>query len=154
MSPDSPSRRPPMPFELTADAALALGRELPDTGFLFEIAWEVCNQVGGIYQVIRSKAPLMTSRWKDQYCLIGPYDANKAQLEVELTPPKGWLAALVDLLAQSGLVVHHGRWLIQGKPHVLLLEMGTVAGSLAQTKFRLWKDHGLESPAVDPVIDM
>ena len=27
--------------------------------FLFEIAWEVCNQVGGIYTVVRSKIPEM-----------------------------------------------------------------------------------------------
>lgn len=26
--------------------------------FLFEVAWEVCNKVGGIYTVIRSKIPV------------------------------------------------------------------------------------------------
>ena len=148
MSPEAHSRRPPLPFELTADGALALARELPEGGFLFEIAWEVCNQVGGIYQVIRSKAPLMTSRWADHYCLIGPFDSAKAQLEVELTPAKGWLAAVVDALAQQGVVVHHGRWLVQGKPHVLLIEHWGLSGSLASTKFRLWENHGIESPRV------
>jgi hypothetical protein len=29
---------------------------------LFEISWEVCNQIGGIYQVLRSKAPIMVER--------------------------------------------------------------------------------------------
>jgi hypothetical protein len=33
---------------------------------LFEIAWEVCNQVGGIYQVLRSKAATIEERWKDR----------------------------------------------------------------------------------------
>ena len=30
---------------------------IPSNTTLFEIAWEVCNQVGGIYTVIRSKVP-------------------------------------------------------------------------------------------------
>ena len=40
--------------------------------FLVESAWEVCNQVGGIYTVIRSKVPVMTRQWGDNYCLLGP----------------------------------------------------------------------------------
>ena len=32
---------------------------------LFEIAWEVCNQVGGIYTVLRSKAALMIDVWAE-----------------------------------------------------------------------------------------
>ena len=31
---------------------------------LIEVAWEVCNQVGGIYTVLRSKVPSMMSRWR------------------------------------------------------------------------------------------
>lgn len=37
---------------------------------LAEVAWEVCNQVGGIYTVIRSKVPSMMQNWGDCYCLI------------------------------------------------------------------------------------
>ena len=84
---DTPSRRPPTPFESAQDPTLEV---MPDhalsDAFLFEIAWEVCNQVGGIYQVLRSKAPLMGERWRDRYCLIGPYVEGKAQLEFEPAP--------------------------------------------------------------------
>ncbi|HEY1055459.1 MAG TPA: glycogen synthase, partial [Emticicia sp.] len=45
---------------------------------LMEIAWEVCNQVGGIYTVIRSKVPSMVEEWGENYCLIGPYFQNTA----------------------------------------------------------------------------
>ena len=41
---------------------------------LFECAWEVCWQLGGIYTVLRSKAVAMIQRWEDRYCLIGPYN--------------------------------------------------------------------------------
>ena len=30
---------------------------------LAEVAWEVCNQLGGIYTVLRSKVPSMAARW-------------------------------------------------------------------------------------------
>ena len=40
---------------------------------LVEAAWEVCNQVGGIYTVIRSKVPSAVQGWGNRYCLLGPY---------------------------------------------------------------------------------
>ncbi|MCC7409628.1 MAG: hypothetical protein IT442_16305, partial [Phycisphaeraceae bacterium] len=39
---------------------------------LVEVSWEVCNQLGGIYQVLRSKAPSMVNRWGNRYCMVGP----------------------------------------------------------------------------------
>ena len=38
---------------------------------LVEVAWEVCNQVGGIYTVIRSKAPAMAEHANGPFCLVG-----------------------------------------------------------------------------------
>ena len=35
--------------------------------FLVEVAWETCNQVGGIYTVIRTKVPSMVEKWGDDY---------------------------------------------------------------------------------------
>ena len=40
---------------------------------IVEVAWEVCNQVGGIYTVIRSKAPCMVENATGPYCMVGPY---------------------------------------------------------------------------------
>ena len=40
---------------------------------LFEVSWEVCNQVGGIYQVLRSTARTMVQRWGDRYLVVGPH---------------------------------------------------------------------------------
>ena len=90
--------------------------------YLFETAWEVCNQVGGIYQVIRSKVPLMMERWGDRYTLIGPYNEPKASVEFEPIAPGGWIGRAIEQLAGQGLKVHHGRWLIPGRPRVLLIE--------------------------------
>ncbi len=43
---------------------------------LLEFSWEVCNQVGGIYQVLKSKAELMLQTWDQRYCLVGPAIRN------------------------------------------------------------------------------
>jgi glycogen(starch) synthase len=113
---------------------------------LFEVSTEVCNQVGGIYQVIRSKAPLLTQRWGERYCLIGPWEASKAGVEFEEVPAEGWLAAALDELRSQGLHVHHGRWLVPGRPRVLLVEHWLGHEYLASVKYQLWADHGIETP--------
>jgi glycogen synthase len=120
---------------------------------LFEVAWEVCNQVGGIYQVLRSKAATIGERWHDKYCLIGPYVEAKAALEFEPVRASGWMGRLVAALREEGLVVHHGRWLVPGNPRVLLIEHSLPPEELNKVKFRLWSDHRIESPSTDPLID-
>jgi glycogen(starch) synthase len=149
---DRPSRRPPAPFE-PVKTSIELPREALPSTLLFEVAWEVCNQVGGIYQVIRSKAPLMTERFGDDYCLIGPYVAQRAALEFERTDDADWLSDVAAALNAAGLPVHHGRWLVQGRPRVLLIEHERFAPRLAEAKYLLWEHHGIESPANNAWID-
>lgn len=125
----------------------------PPGAVLFEASWEVCNQVGGIYQVIRSKAEAIVDRWGDRYLLVGPYVEAKAALEFEPIRPTGWLARLVQALQDEGLRVHHGRWLVPGNPRTLLLEHWQGHERLAQVKYRLWTDHFIESPGQDWWLD-
>jgi glycogen(starch) synthase len=149
---DTPSRRPPQPFESESAPTPSPSAAVRDA-FLFEIAWEVCNQVGGIYQVIRSKAPLMTERHGENYCLIGPYVDAKARLEVEEVPPPGWLGRLVKTLSGRGLRVHFGRWLISGRPYVLLIEVECVAHRLDELKFLMWEHHQIETMHANRVLE-
>ncbi|HYE62547.1 MAG TPA: glycosyltransferase [Phycisphaerales bacterium] len=120
---------------------------------LFEVAWEVCNQVGGIYQVLRSKAPLMVQRWGDRYCLIGPWDAGKAQVEFEEAKPAGWVSRALQQLRDQGLVVHYGRWLVPGRPRVMLIEHWPGHDRMGPIKYEYWADHRIESPSQDYLID-
>ena len=39
---------------------------------LFEVSWEVCNKVGGIHEVLASKALQAVEAFGDKYYLIGP----------------------------------------------------------------------------------
>lgn len=144
---DRPTKapKPKAPKDIRADE--------PAEAMLFEVAWEVCNQVGGIYQVLRSKAATFVEKWKDNYCVVGPYVGAKAALEFEPTTPTGWMAQVISSLKDEGLTVHHGRWLIPGNPRALLIEHALPEKRLNEVKYRLWKDHGIESPATDFYID-
>lgn len=126
----------------------------PAGAILVESAWEVCNQLGGIYQVIRSKAPTMVRRWRNRYLLVGPYVPAKAELEFEPRRPVGWIARVVEALDGAGLKVHHGRWLIPSRPKVLLLEHDPLSGhELDRVKFEVWERWGVEAPGGDWLID-
>jgi glycogen(starch) synthase len=120
---------------------------------LFEISWEVCNQIGGIYQVLRSKAPIMVERWRRHYCMVGPWVPEKAAVEFEPVRPAGWQGRVVARLAKQGLVAHHGRWLVPGKPRALLLEHALPEAELNEVKRKLWEQFRIESPGGDPLID-
>ena len=40
--------------------------------YLFEVSWEVCNKVGGIYTVIATKALHLQSQLGRRHIFIGP----------------------------------------------------------------------------------
>ncbi|QDU71999.1 glycosyltransferase [Mucisphaera calidilacus] len=114
---------------------------------LLECAWEVCNQVGGIYTVLRSKVPSMVSRWGNRYCLIGPYLPGKAQVEFEPRPLIGAFGTAVKALNEAGIEAHYGRWLVTGRPNVVLVNHMSVFRYLYDVKGRLWRDHNIPTPS-------
>jgi glycogen(starch) synthase len=120
-----------------------------------EVAWEVCNQVGGIYTVLRSKVPSMVGRWGSRYCLVGPYNPETAEVEFEPAPLVGAFGKAVQRLCEMGYGVHYGRWLVSGRPHVMLLDVGSLGGALNEIKYRVWADHGIpasDEPKVDDAV--
>lgn len=121
--------------------------------YLFEVAFEVMSKLGGIYTVLRSKAPQMTERWGDRYCMIGPQENSSAEMEFEPRRTAGPLAKAIRAMNADGLVCHYGRLLVPGNPRVLLMDTDSAAGRLAETKYYLWKDLGVETRAGDGQLD-
>ncbi|MEA2627336.1 MAG: glycogen synthase [Candidatus Binatota bacterium] len=116
-----------------------------DHTLLFEVAWEVCWQLGGIYTVLRSKARSMLERWGERYWLIGPYNPQTAAIEFEERPAEGFLREALERLRAAGLPSHYGRWLIGGRPRVILLDHRARLRSGDVDKYLLWKDHGIST---------
>lgn len=126
----------------------------PDKGsFLVEVAWEVCSQIGGIYTVIKTKAPNMVERWKENYLLVGPYHQQTSALEFEETNPPDFLAKIIEELGKIGLPAHYGRWLTDGRPAVLLLDYKARYPRLGEDKYFLWKDNGIAIEGNDGEVD-
>jgi glycogen synthase len=115
----------------------------PQEPLLFEIAWEVCWQLGGIYTVLRSKAPAMLQRWDERYCLIGPYNPQTAAFEFDEQQPTGIFRDALQSLAESGIPAKYGRWLIPGRPQVILIDYRARYSWLDSDKYAMWKDHGI-----------
>jgi glycogen synthase len=116
---------------------------------LFEVAWEVCWQLGGIYTVLKTKAEMMLRKWGERYFLIGPYNPQTAPMEFEEQPAEGAVAQALDKLRQEGINCFFGRWLIPGRPRVILIDYRGRFRNLDNDKYLLWKDHGITSPPND-----
>jgi len=129
----------------------------PDS-LLLEVAWEVCNQVGGIYTVIRSKVPATMPAWGERYCLLGPYFPQQAQGEfealtdAELARATDPYARAVQSLRAQGMDIQLGVWLVTGRPQVVLINPFQVYDRLGELKTALWQDHGIPMPDNDDLL--
>ncbi|MCE2994320.1 MAG: glycosyltransferase [Cyclobacteriaceae bacterium] len=125
------------------------------TNLLIEVAWEVCNQVGGIYTVIRSKAPAMMENHGNDYCMIGPYLSKSIMAELEpLEQANDVFGQAAANLSKKGYEVIYAEWLITGKPRVVLLNPNAIEEkAMAVIKYLLWKNHSISIPDGNKLID-
>lgn len=124
-----------------------------DNSCLFEVSWEVCNKVGGIHTVLRTKIPAMKQRWGDNYFLVGPYHEKAAELEFEESEPHHSLKAVIEQLKGYGINCYFGHWLVKGRPNVILLDYRSRFAHFAQDKYFLWKEGGISCDNHDPEVD-
>lgn len=123
--------------------------------FLVEVAWETCNQVGGIYTVIRTKVPAMVEKWEQDYLLLGPYFTQTAAAEfeplaIDLETPVG---RAVDWMRAQGMEVHYGNWLITGKPKIVLFDLASLMNEVDIIKGRIWENHKISTLGVEELVN-
>ena len=123
--------------------------------FLVEVAWETCNQVGGIYTVIRTKVPAMVEKWEQDYLLLGPYFTQTAAAEfeplaIDIETPVG--RAIAWMRAQ-GMEVHYGNWLITGKPKIVLFDLASLMKEVDIVKGRIWENHKISTLGVEDLVN-
>lgn len=123
--------------------------------FLVEVAWETCNQVGGIYTVIRTKVPAMVEKWEQDYLLLGPYFTQTAAAEfeplaIDLETPIG---RSIAWMRDQGLEVHYGNWLITGKPKIVLFDIASLMKDVDAIKGRIWENHKISTLGVEDLVN-
>ncbi len=111
--------------------------------FLFEVSWEVCNKVGGIYTVISSKVPEAIRHYGENYYLLGP--DLKTNPDFEETDEECW-SRIREGTAIKEIPCRFGRWKIPGEPKVILVSPGKKFNK-DQLLFELWEDYGVDSIA-------
>ncbi len=117
----------------------------PKAGMFFEVSWEVCNKVGGIFTVISSKAAQMQKYYGDGYFLVGPYFADKAAGQFMEEVPPDSMKKVCDELNKHGIAVHYGKWLVKGEPKVMLLDFMGFSQQTNEIKRKLWDDYQIDS---------
>ncbi len=127
----------------------------PKRRLLLEIAWEVCNQVGGIYTVIRSKVPAMVEKWDDNYVCLGPYFPQKAAIEFEpiTDADETEIGQTVRKMRQAGYRVEYGHWLITGRPRIVLFDISSVQEQLNRIKYDLWDHYQISTLGVEDLVN-
>ncbi len=117
--------------------------------FLFEVSWEVCNKVGGIYTVLKSKAGHMKAHFKENYLLVGPYFSEKNQVEFDEKPAPEPFKAIFNKLRERGIICHFGRWLISSSPNVILVDFSGFISNTNDIKARFYERFGIDSLGSD-----
>ncbi len=108
---------------------------------LFEVSWEVCNKVGGIYSVVSSKALHAVDHFGEDFFLLGPDMKNNAGF-VDTDEPC-W-EMIRPALALRDLKCRLGRWKIPGEPKVILVDFSKRYNS-NQLLYELWNNYGVDS---------
>jgi glycosyltransferase involved in cell wall biosynthesis len=116
--------------------------------FLFEVSWEVCNLVGGIYAVLSTKAATLQAEIGDGLCFIGPdfwapEEGNESPFfdATAHTSLDEW----AKTARSEGLPVRVGRWKVQGSPQVILVDFKPFAKDKNDLYARMWEWYGVES---------
>jgi glycogen synthase len=114
--------------------------------YFFEVSWEVCNKVGGIYTVISSKAQQMLDFYKFNYYVIGPYFPGEpiADKFKQMTPPD-FLKHAFERMHSLGINCYFGNWLIDGEPNTILIDYSNYQNNRNIMKSKLWESFKIDS---------
>ena len=116
--------------------------------YLFEVSWEVCNKVGGIYAVLSTKAATLKKQLGDNLFFIGPdlweqqespfFDATAASPE---------LIEWSEKAKAENLKVRVGRWKVPGEPQVVLVDFRPLYAAKNAFYGQMWEWYGVNSLA-------
>ena len=117
----------------------------PEADYVFEVSWEVCNKVGGIYTVLKSKAAQMMKLYRN-YFLIGPYFENSEKIDFSRLDVPNEFRPIFEKLKKEGITCYFGRWEeVKGKPLTILVDFKDIVGQKDNIKGMYWNDFKIDS---------
>lgn len=121
-------------------------KEIISPNYVFEVSWEVCNRIGGIYAVLSTRAKSMVDNYgQNNVIFIGPDVWNKEEspwFVEDNTLLADWKKHSVDTL---GLKIRIGRWDVPGSPIVILVKFDHLYAQKDAIYAGMWEKFKVES---------
>ena len=112
---------------------------------IFEISWEVCNKVGGIYTVLSTKAKTLNSLFQDNVIFIGPDFGKDNTSNSFKESPRLLQAWKKNSDLPHDVKVRVGRWDIPGNPIVILVDYKSLYACKDQLYSDMWNKYNVDS---------
>jgi len=119
--------------------------ELLRPDYLFEVSWEVCNKVGGIYTVVATKALYLSGEFKKHHILVGPDVWMNTTSNPDFLEDPTVFRAWKNQALTEGIRVRTGRWNIPGKPYAILVDFKSFLPRQNEILTEYWKRFGVDS---------
>lgn len=113
--------------------------------YIFELSWEVCNKVGGIYTVLSTRAKTLQEAFPDRLFFIGP-DVWSGKENPLFTEDDELLKAWrTEAETKDNLKIRVGRWNIPGNPITILVDFTPFYAVKNDIYTQAWLDFQVDS---------
>lgn len=112
--------------------------------YIFEISWEVCNKVGGIYTVLSTRAKTLQKDLEDKIFFVGP-DLGQDKSNSLFLEDKRLFRLWRETAKDNGLKIRIGRWDIPGKPITFLVDFKPFYEKKDEIYAQMWADFNVDS---------
>ena len=113
--------------------------------YLFEVSWEVCNKVGGIYTVIATKSLYLKQQLHKHHILIGPDVWMDTESNPDFIEDNHLYSQWRAQAAAEGLRVRVGKWNVPGSPVAILVDFKQFLTKQNDILTEYWKRFGVDS---------
>ena len=120
-------------------------KELINPDYLFEVSWEVCNKVGGIYTVIATKSLFLKQQLHKHHILIGPDVWMDTESNPDFIEDNHLYTLWKAQAASEGIRVRLGRWNVPGKPIAILVDFKQYLTRQDDILTEYWKRFRVDS---------
>ncbi len=119
--------------------------ELLSPDYIFEVSWEVCNKVGGIYTVLSTRAKTLQAGFRDRIIFIGPDMWLNKENPLFLESETLFLEWRKHALENENLSIRIGRWNIPGEPIVMLVDFQCFFENKNEIYTQMWNSFQVDS---------
>ena len=113
--------------------------------YLFEVSWEVCNKVGGIYTVLSTKSQTLVEKLHNNYILIGPDMLRETEEGSDFIEDPFLYAKWREETRKQGFNIRVGHWNVTGKPVAVLVNFSQYFEQKDRILTDFWMRYKLDS---------